>query len=103
MLTEHPLITVQTADVADIELQQNGWHARDEAGNTIAAAQVMVIAGGFDSSQFSQTNHLFVKKIRGQISQLPATPQSTELKTVLCGEGYIAPCHRRHTHPRRHL
>jgi len=91
MLTEHPLITVQTADVADIELQQNGWHARDEAGNTIAAAQVMVIAGGFDSSQFSQTNHLFVKKIRGQISQLPATPQSTELKTVLCGEGYIAP------------
>ncbi|MBQ0712243.1 MAG: bifunctional tRNA (5-methylaminomethyl-2-thiouridine)(34)-methyltransferase MnmD/FAD-dependent 5-carboxymethylaminomethyl-2-thiouridine(34) oxidoreductase MnmC [Porticoccus sp.] len=91
MLTEHPLITAQTAEVADIEFQQNGWHARDEAGNTIATAQVMVIACAFDSSNFSQTSHLPLKKIRGQISRLPTTKQSAALKTVLCGEGYIAP------------
>ncbi|HEB29097.1 MAG TPA: bifunctional tRNA (5-methylaminomethyl-2-thiouridine)(34)-methyltransferase MnmD/FAD-dependent 5-carboxymethylaminomethyl-2-thiouridine(34) oxidoreductase MnmC [Porticoccus sp.] len=97
ILTEHPLITIQTSEVANIDyepgsLSQHGcWQALNNTGNTIATAQVMVIACGFDSSNFNQTSHLPVKKVRGQISRLPTTKQSSALKTVLCGEGYIAP------------
>jgi tRNA 5-methylaminomethyl-2-thiouridine biosynthesis bifunctional protein len=103
ILTEHPLITIQTAEVASIDyepgsisksgsLSQHGcWQALGNTGNPIATAQVMVIACGFDSSKFRQTSHLPLKKIRGQISLLPTTKQSAALKTVLCGEGYIAP------------
>src|SRR5690606_483066 len=32
-----------------------------------------------------------LKNIRGQVSYLPATTVSKQLKAVLCGEGYIAP------------
>jgi tRNA 5-methylaminomethyl-2-thiouridine biosynthesis bifunctional protein len=103
ILTEHPLITIQTAEVANIDYepgslsksgslsQHSDWQALDTTGNTIATAQVMVIACSFDSSNFNQTSHLPLKKIRGQISRLPTTKQSSALKTVLCGEGYIAP------------
>ena len=97
LLTEHPLITLKTAEVADIVYQSGSlhqpsfWQTLDGTGNTIDSAQVLVIACGFDSSKFSQTNHLPIQKVRGQITTLPATAQSSALKTVLCGEGYIAP------------
>ncbi|MDX2463689.1 MAG: bifunctional tRNA (5-methylaminomethyl-2-thiouridine)(34)-methyltransferase MnmD/FAD-dependent 5-carboxymethylaminomethyl-2-thiouridine(34) oxidoreductase MnmC [Porticoccus sp.] len=101
LLTEHPLITLQTAEVTGIRSepksqkssnqQTNCWQALDETGGVIATAPVIVIACGFDSSKFSQTNHLPLKKIRGQITAMPATNKSGALKTVLCGEGYIAP------------
>ena len=89
LLTEHPLITLQTAEVVEIrsepESQQssnqqtNCWQALDETGGVIAKAPVMVIACGFDSSKFSQTNHLPLKKIRGQITAVPATNKSRTL------------------------
>ncbi len=91
MLAEHPLITVQTAEVADITYEHGCWQAKENTGNTIASAPAMVIACGFDSGRFSQTNHLPIKKIRGQITSLPTTIESEKLQTVLCGEGYIAP------------
>jgi tRNA 5-methylaminomethyl-2-thiouridine biosynthesis bifunctional protein len=97
VLTDHPLITVQTAEVENIDYEHSAlprnssWQALNNAGSSIATAQVMVIACAFDSSRFSQTNHLPIQKTRGQISRLPATKKSSALKTVLCGEGYIAP------------
>lgn len=103
LLTEHPLITIKTAEVADIVYQSGSlhqsssphqpgfWQALDGTDNTIGSAQTLVIACAFDSNKFSQTNHLPTQKVRGQITTLPTTPQSSTLKTVLCGEGYIAP------------
>lgn len=91
MLAEHPLITIQTAEVTNITYVHGYWQAKEDTGDTIASAPVMVIACGFDSGRFSQTNHLPLKKIRGQITSLPTTIESERLRTVLCGEGYIAP------------
>ena len=97
VLTDHPLITVQMAEVENIDYEHSAlsrnssWQALNNAGSSIATAQVMVIACAFDSSRFNQTNHLPIQKTRGQISRLPATKKSSALKTVLCGEGYIAP------------
>ena len=40
---------------------------------------------------FEPTRALPLKRIRGQITRVPATPASRALHTVLCAEGYVAP------------
>src|SRR5690606_9516146 len=52
---------------------------------------VLVLAGGAEVSQFSEPAELPLKRIRGQITRLPATPGSAALQTVVCAEGYVAP------------
>ncbi len=51
----------------------------------------MILAGAADAVRFSQSAWLPLKRIRGQISCLPATTQSSQLRTVLCAKGYVAP------------
>ena len=91
LLVDHPLIQVKKAEVEEIIYEGNTWQALDSQGSLLSSAQTLVIACGFDSSRFHQTQHLPLKKIRGQITNLPTTAQSEKLQTVLCGEGYIAP------------
>ncbi|WP_461482623.1 FAD-dependent 5-carboxymethylaminomethyl-2-thiouridine(34) oxidoreductase MnmC1, partial [Porticoccus sp.] len=90
-LAKHPLIRRQIAEIADLDYQAAQWRALDAAGNAVAAAPVAVIASAYHSNRFAQTSHLPLKQIRGQISCLPATDNSRALKTVICGEGYLAP------------
>jgi tRNA 5-methylaminomethyl-2-thiouridine biosynthesis bifunctional protein len=68
----------------------DGWSV---SGGTaeIAAAPVVVIAGAGASAAFAQTEHLPLRLIRGQLSFVPATAASRALRTVLCGDGYVAP------------
>lgn len=91
LLTEHPLIQVKTADVEKITFTDEHWQALDSHDSILDSAQTMVIACSFDSSRFIQTNHLPLKKIRGQTTSIPSSSHSKKLQTVLCGEGYIAP------------
>ncbi|WP_137823429.1 bifunctional tRNA (5-methylaminomethyl-2-thiouridine)(34)-methyltransferase MnmD/FAD-dependent 5-carboxymethylaminomethyl-2-thiouridine(34) oxidoreductase MnmC [Pseudomonas sp. D(2018)] len=91
LLAEHPNIRLIPHAEA-LELRQEGglWCAR--AGDrTLAAAPVAVLAGAAEVLRFPQTAGLQLKRIRGQVSRLPATPESTGLGTVLCAEGYVAP------------
>lgn len=90
-LTDHPLIHHQTAAIATLHYERHQWQAYDRHGVLSAAAPVAVIASGTGSAAFPQTAHLPLKPIRGQISCLPATADSKQLKTVICGEGYLAP------------
>ncbi|WP_438952233.1 bifunctional tRNA (5-methylaminomethyl-2-thiouridine)(34)-methyltransferase MnmD/FAD-dependent 5-carboxymethylaminomethyl-2-thiouridine(34) oxidoreductase MnmC [Porticoccus sp.] len=90
-LANHPLIARQTAEVARLDYQAGKWCTLDDEGNSIASAAAVVIASAQDSNRFEQTNHLPLQQIRGQISYLPETDHSRNLKTVICGEGYLAP------------
>jgi tRNA 5-methylaminomethyl-2-thiouridine biosynthesis bifunctional protein len=90
-LTDHPLIHHQTAAITTLHHEQHQWQAYDRHGTLSATAPVAVIASGTGSAAFIQTAHLPLKPIRGQISCLPATADSKQLKTVICGEGYLAP------------
>ena len=98
-LIQHPLITTCTAEVSSLEPTEQGWAVHSEsASDVIDAADVVIIACANASNRFAQTKHLPLKAIRGQISEIPATPESNILKTVICGEGYIAPAiESRHT------
>lgn len=90
-LLDHPAIArLDARDAVCLEHGEGQWTVRD-ARAMLARASVVVIAAGADSAQFAPTRHLPLRAIRGQITLLPATPASTALRTVLCGEGYVAP------------
>ncbi|MCQ4294699.1 bifunctional tRNA (5-methylaminomethyl-2-thiouridine)(34)-methyltransferase MnmD/FAD-dependent 5-carboxymethylaminomethyl-2-thiouridine(34) oxidoreductase MnmC [Pseudomonas stutzeri] len=75
-----------------LELQRNGQSWQVLAGEEVLAeAPVVVLAGAADAARFSQSEWLPLKRIRGQISCLPANVESGQLRTVLCAKGYVAP------------
>lgn len=66
------------------------WQAWD-GDHLLASAPVVVLAGAADVRHFDGCADLPLKRIRGQITRLPATEDSQALGTVLCAEGYVAP------------
>ncbi len=90
-LAGHPNIRLLVhREVLDLHRTDGQWCART-GGELLARAPVAVLAGGAEIARFPQTAGLPLKRIRGQISRLPATADSRTLKTVLCAEGYVAP------------
>src|SRR5690606_28930193 len=77
--------------VDQLTATETGWHLENTHTGSVATPNTVVIACAYSAKQFSQTDHLPLKKIRGQISLTNATSLSVNLKTALCGEGYIAP------------
>ncbi|MFT5781437.1 MAG: tRNA 5-methylaminomethyl-2-thiouridine biosynthesis bifunctional protein [Pseudomonas sp.] len=91
LLAKHPQIRVMThSDVLELTPQQGGWQALSN-GQVLASAPVVVLAGAADIGNFAQAAELPLKRIRGQITCLPQTASSSELRSVVCAEGYVAP------------
>ncbi len=90
-LASHPNIRVRTGHEA-LELQRvaGQWQARQD-GRLLAAAPVAILCSASEVLRFPAAAHLRLKRIRGQITRLPATPASRALRSVLCAEGYVAP------------
>ncbi len=81
-------------EVSALERDKRGnWQLSDNRGSVLASAPVVVLANGLGTKTLPRTSHLPVRGIRGQISTLPATDASSNLKTVICGAGYLAPAH----------
>jgi tRNA 5-methylaminomethyl-2-thiouridine biosynthesis bifunctional protein len=88
-LVDHPNIRVLGNREA-LELRRDAglWRAFD-GEHELAAAPVCVLAGAAEVQRFVPS--LPLKRIRGQITRLPASDASFGLRTVLCAEGYVAP------------
>lgn len=90
-LLDHPAIRLQCHQEAlALEHFDGQWQALS-GREILAVAPVVVICSAADTLRFEQSAHLPLKRIRGQISRLPASPRSTRLSTVVCAEGYVAP------------
>jgi tRNA 5-methylaminomethyl-2-thiouridine biosynthesis bifunctional protein len=72
-----------------IERQQQ-WQVTSENGLK-HAADIVVIANANDATQLTQSQHIPLAPIRGQLSYLKATQESENLKTIVCADGYITP------------
>lgn len=97
LLIQHPLITLKTSQQA-VTLTQHDqeWQVHD-ADSLIASAPVVVLCNAAHVAQFSQTEHLQLKPIRGQTTQLPANSQQP-IHCVISAKGYISPArHNQHT------
>ena len=98
-LLQHQRIQLLThCEALQLEQRDGRWHALDDEGASLASATVAVICSANDSRRFQQTDHMPLKPIRGQVTQLPATAQSARLRTVLCAEGYISPARQGEHH-----
>ncbi len=91
LLSRQPTIQLQLHQEA-LELRRDGdsWLAWN-GEQLLASASVVVLASAAEIKGFSQSADLPLKRIRGQISRLPATATSRALNTVVCAEGYVAP------------
>jgi tRNA 5-methylaminomethyl-2-thiouridine biosynthesis bifunctional protein len=54
-------------------------------------AQVVVVCTGYQVKSFAPLAHFPLTAVRGQITMVPATPYSENLRTVVCAGGYLAP------------
>lgn len=90
-LLAHPAIRLLThREALRLERDDGVWLAW-AGDHELARAPLVVLACAADAARFQQAASLPLKRIRGQISRLPATPASAALGTVLCADGYVAP------------
>ncbi len=91
VLGAHPAVRVRVGcETVRLRRLAQGWEAIDDAGRIIRARAV-VICGAGASAGFAETRWLPLRRIRGQLTLVPATPASSALHTVLSGDGYAAP------------
>jgi len=95
-LVDNPLITIKQAAITALTYDDtsSNWQLNNKDNECFATADTVVLATSTTTGQFSQTSHLPIKAIRGQISIVPndsSLANIQPLKTVLCGAGYIAP------------
>lgn len=90
-LAAHPNIRVLSgAEAVELQRTDGHWQALRD-GRVLASAPVAVLCTASEVRRFATGAHLKLKRIRGQISRLPASAASRALRTVLCAEGYVAP------------
>jgi tRNA 5-methylaminomethyl-2-thiouridine biosynthesis bifunctional protein len=95
-LVQHPNISVNTdVHVSHLTSSLPQWQAISESKQEFNA-DIIVIANANDALRLSQSAHLPVTAVRGQMTTVSATEQSAQLKLVLCTEGYITPAMDQH-------
>lgn len=91
LLVQHPLIDLRPYQEAlSLTRQDDRWRVDGDNG-VLAEASVLVLACAAEIGRLLPHTQLPLKRIRGQISRLPASAASSALSTVVCAEGYVAP------------
>src|SRR5690606_20851496 len=57
----------------------------------LAEGDAVVVATSYLASQFTQTSPIPIVPIRGQLSYVEASPESSALSAVVCGQSYVSP------------
>lgn len=83
-------IVTNTQAVEIKQISQNRWQVSSNS-TPVAEADIVVIANANDANTLSQSSHIPLTAIRGQLSVLQVTESSEKLHTILCGEGYVSP------------
>lgn len=72
--------------VETISTDNDGWQLNQRQYHEVA-----VLANGYQVTDFSQTTHLPMYPVAGQVSHIPTTPGLSQLRQVLCYDGYLTP------------
>lgn len=76
---------VANSKVKSLNYDDGQWNAHEHQ------ADVVVIANGYQANTFTQTEHLPLKAIRGQMTLIKSNEQSRQLRIPLCADGHIIP------------
>lgn len=95
-LLDHPNIEITyDFDVTSITFDQEMWRLSSR-NNCSTAGTHLIICTAEKANLFSETAHIPLKGISGQVSVTPADKVTEELKTVVCADGYISPLKEGH-------
>jgi tRNA 5-methylaminomethyl-2-thiouridine biosynthesis bifunctional protein len=75
------------------QTEQNKWQLESHAEFIPTLFDQVVVCSGHLANQYSQTQQFDIIPIRGQVSHLSESSTASELKTVLCHNGYMTPTH----------
>lgn len=90
-LLQHPNIRVLPHTPIDrMHFEAPHWHLSTQQGAKYAFSHV-VVACAHQAQGLLPFAHITTKAIRGQVTFIQPSAHSRALKTVLCGEGYLAP------------
>lgn len=89
-LIQHSGAKLITNKVNAINKEDNHWliNTHDDDATPY---QHIVFACAYQATDLLPDSYLPVKSIRGQVSYLASDENAPELKTVLCGKGYVSP------------
>ncbi|MGH8685041.1 MAG: bifunctional tRNA (5-methylaminomethyl-2-thiouridine)(34)-methyltransferase MnmD/FAD-dependent 5-carboxymethylaminomethyl-2-thiouridine(34) oxidoreductase MnmC [Nitrosospira sp.] len=94
-LVASPAIVQRTAHrVESLTAVDAGWRleGRDQRERIWACeAQAVVVCTGYQVKSFAPLANFPLTPVRGQITMVPATPHSENLRTIICANGYLAP------------
>ncbi len=86
------LEVVFNAAVTRIAEEDGGWHLESRDGRQWHAPN-LVVAAGHQLPTLLPFAELPLYPVRGQVSHVPTTASLSQLKTVLCYDGYLTPAH----------
>ncbi|WP_191967243.1 bifunctional tRNA (5-methylaminomethyl-2-thiouridine)(34)-methyltransferase MnmD/FAD-dependent 5-carboxymethylaminomethyl-2-thiouridine(34) oxidoreductase MnmC [Aeromonas caviae] len=86
------LEVVFNAAVTRIAEEADGWHLESQDGRAWQAPN-LVVAAGHKLPALLPFAELPLYPVRGQVSHVPTTAGLSQLKTVLCYDGYLTPAH----------
>ncbi len=99
-LVKNERIQIRTeAKVSRLQNDGSQWEITFSSGSNgsptnkteTICADAVVLANAHAASEIEQSQYLPLKRIRGQVSHIPSTAASSQLRRVICGDGYIAP------------
>ncbi len=86
------LEVVFNAAVTRIAEEADGWHLESRDGRQWRAPN-LVVAAGHQLPALLPFAELPLYPVRGQVSHVPTTARLSQLRTVLCYDGYLTPAH----------
>lgn len=95
-LVTHPNIRLAlNAHISSLTRTASGWLAAgtQQGKNWEIETDLIVACNSHQASELAQLANLPLTPVRGQVTQIPATLESTRLTGIICGDGYCAPAH----------
>ncbi|MDE1481169.1 bifunctional tRNA (5-methylaminomethyl-2-thiouridine)(34)-methyltransferase MnmD/FAD-dependent 5-carboxymethylaminomethyl-2-thiouridine(34) oxidoreductase MnmC [Xenorhabdus bovienii] len=94
------MLTYFNHKMTQLVQDEYGWqlHIEHQGQSLRKNHRVVIIANGHCLTQFAQTEKLPVTAVRGQVSHIPTTTRLSQLKNVLCYDGYLTPVNPHNQH-----
>ncbi|MBI5918214.1 MAG: bifunctional tRNA (5-methylaminomethyl-2-thiouridine)(34)-methyltransferase MnmD/FAD-dependent 5-carboxymethylaminomethyl-2-thiouridine(34) oxidoreductase MnmC [Nitrosomonadales bacterium] len=83
---QHEVVAISRAD--------HGWRVTGSNAQGVVwveEADIVVVCNGHQARTLASFANFPLTPVRGQITELPATPRSSAIQPILCAEGYCAP------------
>ncbi|MEG3757962.1 bifunctional tRNA (5-methylaminomethyl-2-thiouridine)(34)-methyltransferase MnmD/FAD-dependent 5-carboxymethylaminomethyl-2-thiouridine(34) oxidoreductase MnmC [Pseudoalteromonas carrageenovora] len=87
-----PFNSMFNCNIEQINKSDEGWYLISN-NQKFGPFSDVIICAGEHSDAFEQTKALPIVGVRGQVSHIQASKQSSKLKTVLCHKGYFTPAY----------